>query len=314
MKVLVTGASGFIGKSVSRALMHRGIFCKMAIRSLDNQIPDAVITGDLLGVIDWTDACRDVDVVVHCAGRAHITDKLDGKDLERYRKVNVDATCELASTAVQSGAKRFIFVSSIGVNGISTNNRPPFSYDDIPAPTENYAISKWEAEQALWDISERTGLEVIVVRPPLVYGPGAKGNFIRFLELVNKGYPLPFAGVANMRSFVGIDNLTDLLVHCVDHPAAPGETFLVSDNHDLSICDLVIKLAEALNVRPKLFTIHPILIHFAALITSKSKELERLFGSLQIDISHTCKVLGWSPKSSIDVGFQKTADWFLNKE
>ncbi len=233
--------------------------------------------------------------------------------LQAYRVVNVAGTRNLAEQAAALGVKRLVYLSSIKVNGERTEGESRFARNDEPLPEDPYGISKWEAEQALWDVSARTGLEVVVVRPPLVYGPGVKGNFWRLLRLVASGVPLPLGAVCNRRSLVGLDNLVDLLTRCVDHPAAAGQTFLVSDNHDLSTPALICRLARALGKSPRLLPVPPSMLRLAGSITGKAAEVERLIGSLQVDITHTREVLNWIPPMSVDEGLRKTAEWYLSQ-
>ena len=233
--------------------------------------------------------------------------------LEAYRVVNVEGTRNLAEQAAALGVKRLVYLSSIKVNGERTEVGSRFARVDEPLPEDPYGISKWEAEQALWDVSARTGLEVVVVRPPLVYGLGVKGNFRRLLRLVASGVPLPLGAVCNRRSLVGLDNLVDLLIRCVDHPAAAGQTFLISDNHDLSTLTLIRGLARTLGKSPRLLPVPLSILRLAGSITGKAAEVERLIGSLQVDITHTREVLGWTPPMSVDEGLRKTAEWYLSQ-
>ena len=219
--------------------------------------------------------------------------------------MNTAATRRLASLAVQAGAKRFLFLSSIGVNGVFTSVSQRFNHCDEPNPLEDYAISKWEAEQALWEISAKTGLEVVVVRPPLVYGPSAKGNLARLLKLVRLGLPLPLGAVQNKRSLIGLDNLVDLLTRCVDHPAAAGQTFLVSDGEDLSTPDLLRHMAAAMGRSARLIPVPVPLLRLAGSALGKQVEIDRLVGSLQIDSSYARQVLGWTPPVSVQEGIRR---------
>ena len=254
---------------------------------------------ELLGVLSG------VTCVLHCAARAHVTRETQGDPLATYRLMNTAATRRLASLAVQAGAKRFLFLSSIGVNGVFTSASQRFNRCDEPNPLEGYAISKWEAEQALWEISAKSGLEVVVVRPPLVYGPGVKGNLARLLKLARLGLPLPLGAVQNKRSLVGLDNLVDLLIRCVDHPAAAGQTFLVSDGEDLSTPDLLRHMAAAMGRSARLFPVPVSLLRLAGSALGKRGEIDRLVGSLQIDSSHTRQVLGWTPPVSVEEGIRR---------
>jgi nucleoside-diphosphate-sugar epimerase len=219
--------------------------------------------------------------------------------------VNVDGSRRLAEQAAAAGVRRLVYLSSIKVNGEQTVLRAPFLCSDTPAPQDAYGVSKWEAEQALWEVSAKTGLEVVVVRPPLVYGPGVKGNLARLLKLVRLGLPLPFSAVQNKRSLIGLDDLVDLLIRCVDHPAAAGQTFLVSDGEDLSTPDLLRHMAAAMNRSPRLFPVPVSLVRLAGSALGKRAEIDRLVGSLQIDSSHTRQVLGWIPPVSVEEGIRR---------
>jgi nucleoside-diphosphate-sugar epimerase len=220
--------------------------------------------------------------------------------------VHVEVTRRLAVQAAASGVRRFVFLSSVKVNGESTDGLPrPFGARNDAKPRDPYGISKWEAEQALWEVSAKTGLEVVVVRPPLVYGPGVKGNLARLLKLVRSGVPLPLGAVENKRSLIGLDNLVDLLIRCVDHPEAADQTFLVSDGEDLSTPDLIRHMAAAMGRSPRLFPVPVSLLRLAGSALGKRAEIDRLLGSLQIDSSHTRQVLGWTPPVSIKEGIRR---------
>jgi nucleoside-diphosphate-sugar epimerase len=228
-----------------------------------------------------------------------------GDALAAYRAVNVDGSRRLAEQAAIAGVRRLVYLSSVKVNGEQTLLGAPFLFSNTPAPRDAYGTSKWEAEQGLWEISAKTGLEVVVVRPPLVYGPGVKGNLARLLKLVRLGLPLPFSAVQNMRSLIGLDNLVDLLIRCIDHPAAAGQTFLVSDGEDLSTPDLIRQMAAAMNRSPRLFPLPISLLRLAGSAFGKRAEIDRLVGSLQIDSSHTRRVLGWTPPVSVEEGVRR---------
>lgn len=319
MLIAVTGAAGFVGCALVKALSARGLPVRGLVRtrnslscSSDINVENFTV-GDIHAGTDWSHSLRGVDCVMHCAARAHILREVASNALEDYRAVNVAGTRHLAEQAANSDVRRLIFLSSIGVNGVFTDGVRRFVYHDDPRPLENYAISKWEAEQALREVSARTGLEVVIVRPPLVYGPGVKGNFRRLLELAASGAPLPFGAVCNRRSLAGLANLVDLLIRCVDHPAAAGQTFLVSDDHDLSTPALVRGLRRALGKSPRLLPVPPPILRLAGRITGKAAEVERLIGSLQVDITHTREVLGWTPPVSVDEGLRQTAQWYLSQ-
>ena len=247
-----------------------------------------------------------IDCVIHCAALVHVMSESAEGALAAYRDVHVEITRRLAEQAVASGVRRFVFLSSVKVNGESTDGLPrPFGARNDAKPRDPYGISKWEAEQALWEVSAKTGLEVVVVRPPLVYGPGVKGNLARLLKLVRSGVPLPLGALQNKRSLIGLDNLVDLLIRCVDHPEAAGQTFLVSDGEDLSTPDLIRHMAAAMNRSPRLFPAPVSLLRLAGGALGKLAEIDRLVGSLQIDSSHTRRVLGWTPSVSVQEGIRR---------
>jgi nucleoside-diphosphate-sugar epimerase len=284
-RIAVTGANGFIGTS---------LVDKLAAQEFSvHQVPRFSV--EISGA----------QCVIHCSARAHIMRDEALDPLTDYRRVNVQDTLKLASQAAAVGVRRFVFISSIGVNGMFTYELRRFARDDVPAPTEDYAISKWEAEQGLWEIASQTGMEVVVVRPPLVYGPGVKGNFARLLELVRSGVPLPLAAVNNRRSFIGLDNLVDLLIRCVDHPKAAGQTLLVSDGQDLSTPELLRMIAKAMGRPGRLFPVPVPVLRLAGRALGRLNEVDRLVGSLQVDSSATRKLLGWTPPVSVEEGIKR---------
>lgn len=311
MLIAVTGAAGFIGCALVKALSARGLSARGLVRSRnslscssDTNVENFIV-GDIHAGTDWSPGLSDADCVIHCAARAHIMRETASNALEAYRAVNVAGTHHLAEQAAALGVKRLVCLSSVGAR---------FAHNDKPMPEDAYGISKWEAEQALREVSARTGLEIVIVRPPLVYGPGVKGNFRRLLRLAASGAPLPLGAVRNQRSLAGLDNLVDLLIRCVDHPAAAGQTFLVSDDHDLSTPALIRRLTRALGKSPRLLPVPPSVLRLAGRITGRAAEVERLIGSLQVDITHTREVLGWVPPVSVDEGLRTTAEWYLNRQ
>lgn len=312
MKVAVTGANGFIGRALCNALFLRGQPVRALVRKAptDNSYETAIV-GDVASDPDWTMALAGIDCVIHCAARAHVLSETAANPLEAFRAVNLLATQRLAKQAALMGVRRLIFLSSIGVLGVSTNGRPPFSVRDTPDPPENYGISKWEAEQALWEIAHLTGLEVVVVRPPLVYGPGVRANFLRLMQLVAKGVPLPLGGVDNSRSLIGVENLVDLVIRCVEHPAALGQTFLVSDGQDISTKELILELARMMGRPARLLSLPRDWVRFAAWGVGRLAEVDRLTDSLRIDIRHTCETLDWQPPVSLKTGLQRTVGAYL---
>lgn len=306
--ILITGANGFVGQAVVRRLQQEpAIGVRKALRSTPADTEDTVGIGEIGPDTDWTKALAGVNAVIHCAARVHImNDAGSAESLTSFRKVNVEGTANLARQAAAAGVKRLVFVSSIKVNGETTTGLAPYAYDSVPAPQDAYGISKWEAEQKLGDVARETGLEVTVVRPPLVYGPGVKANFLRLLLAVGRGMPLPFGLVDNRRSMVYVENLVDLLVQCACDQRAASQTFLVSDGNDLSTRGLIEHLARALQRQPRLINVPPSLMSAGARLLGKAEVADRLLGSLQVDIVHTCKTLNWRPPFSVDQGMAAT--------
>jgi nucleoside-diphosphate-sugar epimerase len=319
-KILITGSSGFIGQSLAKYLSQLDKIVCGTIRSDNSFLPNTkieyVYVGDISIKPNWKDILNDVDCVIHCAGKAHVM-KAAANDLsEIYRSVNVDGTKQLAEQAAEAQVKRLIFLSSIKVNGESTKNyhidkflndqkKSVFTHKDLANPKDLYAKSKLEAEKVLWEISSRTGLEVVVVRLPLVYGNGSKGNLARLVKLVKSGIPLPFSIVNNQRSMIGIDNLVDLLNHCIDNPNASGKTFLASDGKDLSTPELIKLIALSMEKKASLFPVPIFLLKFLGLIFGKRDEISRLAGSLRIDNNYTKKTLNWTPPISVEEGIRR---------
>jgi nucleoside-diphosphate-sugar epimerase len=311
-RIAVTGATGFIGSALCRHLQSEGRVVRPIGRNAGGA-SDAFGVGDIGAGTDWTAALAAVDCVVHCAGRAHVLRETAIDPLAEFRRVNVEGTRRLAEQAVAAGVRRFVFLSSIGVLGVHTNDRVPFRHDEPPGPVEPYAVSKLEAERELSGIAARTGLELVIVRPPLVYGPGVGANFLRLVNLVDSGWPLPFGAIQSQRSLVGMDNLVDLLMRCTDHPAAVGETFLVSDGQDIPLPELIRKLAHHLGQSARLVSVPQGGLLALARLTGKGRSVERLASALQVDIGHTRRTLAWEPPMSIDRGLAATAHWYRVK-
>jgi nucleoside-diphosphate-sugar epimerase len=309
-KILVTGANGFVGSALALRLQREiGISVCKAYRAAPGivDVDDNISVGDIGPETDWSAALSGVDAVVHCAARVHVmNDDGSADSLAEFRKVNVQGTQNLAHQAAAAGIRRLVFVSSIKVNGETTTGLSPFSHTSQPLPVDAYGISKWEAEQELWKIARQTGLQVVVVRPPLVYGPGVKANFLRLMKTVNRRIPLPFGAAHNQRSMVYLENLADLLVKCVMHPRAASQTFLASDGRDLSTGELVEQLSLAMNIKPRLVSVPPALIYKIARLTGKQDFADRLLGSLQVDITHTCETLDWEPPYTVEAGMRAT--------
>ncbi len=315
--ILVTGAGGFVGGAVvSRLATDRTcngvvVASRRKLESLPQRV-EQVQAGDLLPSADMSFALKNVDAVVHCAARVHVMQDDTRYPLQAYREVNVNSTLNLARQAAKAMVRRFIFVSTIKVNGDATKPGQIFRADDVPVPSDPYGLSKLEAERGLREIESITGMEVVVVRPTLVYGPNVRANFLRLLKIVEKGVPLPFGLLENKRSLVAIDNLVDLLRTCIFHPKAAGQTFLVSDGQDLSTPDLIRQLAGLMGQDAGLINIPPRLLHFLGALTGRRQDVGRLLGSLQVDIEHTRAALDWIPPISVEVGLRKTVDWYLS--
>ena len=316
-KILLTGATGFVGRSVLNALVD-GKYPVVSV-TRKRRVPPVpgvqeFIVGSLTDDIDWQVPLLGVDVVIHSAGRAHVMNETHSNPLQAFREVNVDATLKLAQQAADAGVKRFIFISSIKVNGEETPAHTAFTSRDIPAPLDDYGVSKLEAEQALLALARRTSMDVVIIRPVLVYGPGVKANFERMLSIVNKKLPLPFRTIDNRRSLVFIDNLVDLICVCIKHSQAANQVFLVSDDNDLSIGQILEKLAIAMNKSSRVFSFPYFLLNAAATLVGKQAFLQRLCGSLQVDITDTRERLGWAPPVSIDEAFAITARHYLAQQ
>ena len=317
MRVAVTGASGFVGQAVITELLSRQYDVHAVVRSLDKNAPvlaraiQTFSVGDIGPDTDWRDALTEVDCIVHCAARAHAMNETDA--LEAYRAVNVDGTRRLAEQAAGMGVRRLVYLSSIKVNGEQTVPGDRFSTLNNTFPEDPYGISKWEAEQALHEVSAKTGLEIVIIRPSLVYGPGVKGNFLSLLGWLKKGIPLPLGAIHNQRSLVGIDNLIDLIITCIDHPAAANRTLLVSDDEDLSTTELLRGMGHALGMPARLLPVPSSLLQFGANLLGKKDVAQRLFGNLQVDISKTKEILNWKPPVGVDEGLRKTAQWYLSQ-
>lgn len=303
--VLVTGATGFVGSALCARLKSEGRKPRYTVRT-QGQNENSIAVGNIAPDTRWTEALRDVDSVIHTAARAHIMKDEVPDPLSEYRKVNVEGTLNLARQAAQAGVKRFIFISSIKVNGEQTPLGEPFTPDDTPAPEDPYGISKYEAEQGLHQLAQETEMEVVIIRPPLVYGPGVKGNFATLKRLVEKGVPLPLGAIHNKRSLVALDNLVDLIVTCIDHPAAANQTFLAGDGEDLSTTDLLRRLANAMGKKARLIPVPPKFLAWFAKLLGKEAITQRLCGNLQVDISKAKNLLGWQPPVSVDEGLRRS--------
>jgi len=290
-RILVTGAAGFIGQALVEQLRRGGRDVLPVTRGMVARM-------------------EDVDSVVHLAARAHVVEDKAADPLVEFRRVNVMLTEQLADAAVRCGVRRFVFVSSIGVLGNDSGGRA-FTAADPPQPREPYAVSKWEAEQRLLELVAGTATEAVIVRPPLVYGPGVKGNFLRLLKLVDSGLPLPFAGLEARRSFVGVQNLCGLLEACIDHPAAAGRVLLAADGEDVTLPELLDTIARGLGRSARLFRVPWLLVESLASMAGRREDLARLVGSLRVDASETRQALGWQPHVRFEAGIRAMAEWYL---
>jgi UDP-4-keto-D-QuiNAc 4-reductase len=313
--VLVTGATGFVGRALCKQLQRLGHRVCAVTRTIPFTGMHAIhsVQVDSVGPeSDWRAALEGKDTVVHLAARVHVMRESTTDPLNEFRIVNVAGTERLATAAVAAGIRRLVYVSSIKVNGERTTTRP-FSENDAPQPEDAYAQSKREAEDVLRRISVQSGLEVVIVRPPLVYGPGVKGNFLSLLRLVDLGLPLPLGRCQNRRSLVGLTNLVDLLAQCVTHPAAAGQIFLAADGEDLSTPELLRRVAQAFGKRARLLPVPTGLLQFAARLIGRTGIYERLCGSLQVDAGNARRVLGWAPPQTVDAELMRTVQWYLSQ-
>ncbi|WP_330115229.1 NAD-dependent epimerase/dehydratase family protein [Pseudomonas sp. JS3066] len=318
MRILLTGSSGFVGASLRKEILLRSdwdaIFPCREIHGAMQEDPRFPFLGDLRFDTDWGTYLGDVDVVVHAAALAHAI----GCDMQRriddFEAVNTHATLALARQAAEAGVKRFVFLSTVKVLGEYSIRNSPFRPDSVPNPVGPYAASKRRAEEGLLEISRETGLEIVIIRPVLVYGTGVGANFLRMIRWVSKGVALPLASVDNLRSFVALENLVDLVLTCVTHPAAANEIFLVSDGRDVSTPELLRKIGSELGCSARLFPVPKGLLRFGAGLTGNTAELERLCGTLQVDISKTKSLLGWSPVIEFDQALHRTVRHYLEHQ
>ena len=313
MRVLVTGATGFVGSALINQLGNDAQFnVRAAMRREVHDLPQNIehaVVGDYGPDVVWQTALAGVDVIVHLAGRVHIMRDKANDPITEFRRVNVNGTSNLVKQAVEAGVRRFVFLSSVKVNGEGCEK--PYTETDPPQPFNPYAQSKWEAERELASVCHRAELEVVILRPPLVYGPGVKANFLTLLHAVYRGIPLPFAAVNNRRSLVSIHNLVDVIIRCIKHPLAAGETFLVSDDEDLSTRELIRRLAAAMDRKPRLFSIPPLVGESALKLVGREDIWQRLFGSLQVSCDKAKSLIGWQPPVSLSEGLEEVSHWYM---
>jgi len=318
MRILLTGSTGFVGRGLlERMSTHVGMETVAVVRDSSAELPKDVATfriGDMGGNTDWQSAMEGIDAVIHCAARVHVMSAPSSDPLAEFRQVNVNATLNLAEQAARAGVRRFIFISSVKVNGEGTESGKPYLADSPPAPLDPYGISKMEAEQGLRELASETGMEVVIIRPVLVYGPGVKANFRSMMSWLSKGVPLPLGAIHNSRSLVALDNLVDLIVTCIDHPNAANQTFLVSDAEDLSTTELLQRMGQALGAPARLLRVPAPLLRMGAAVLGKGSVAQRLCGSLQVDISKTRELLGWTPPVNVDDALRRTAEHYLAKK
>jgi nucleoside-diphosphate-sugar epimerase len=319
LKVLITGADGFVGKAVCRRLLEFGLIPRAglwnaglwsALKAATPGLDEFATIGDLGANPDFRSALENVSAVVHLAARVHIMHDNALDPLAEFRRVNTGGTVALARVAAAAGVRRLVFVSTVKVNGESTAAKP-FTEEDLPTPKDPYAVSKWEAEEALRCVAAETGLEVVIVRPPLVYGPGVCANFLRLMRLVQRGLPLPLPDTNNRRSLIGVENLADCLVRCVSHPGASNQTFLVSDGEDVSTRELVVRMAPFLGRSARFLPIPEVALRLAARLVGKRPAIDRLLRSLEIDSRKVRRTLGWEPPVTLSQGLEATAHWYL---
>ncbi len=316
MRCLVTGSSGFIGRKLCRKLLDDGFEVKGVVRR-ETAFPEfeglrftTISAGEIGEKTDWGDALDGVDIVFHLAAEGGSRHDSEEERMRKLKSVNVSGTSCLAHAASAMGVRRFVYLSSIKANGESTPFDEPFTERTLPSPSTPYGVSKLETERTLWGVSEKTGLEAVVVRPPLVYGEEVKGNFLGLLKLASSGLPLPFSRVMNLRSLIYVENLLDILVLCAIHPGAAGQTFLVHDGEDISTGELIECLAEGMGARARLVYFPSRLIEAIGRLSGKAHLVDRLIGSLRVDSARIRNELGWSPPYSLRQGLANTASWY----
>ena len=313
MHILVTGANGLVGRALCPALIASGHDVIAAVRSAHSLDPTIQFRkiANIGPETSWESALEGIDVVVHLAGRAHILQDEAANPLAVYRRINVEGSRRLVEQAIKAGIKRFVFLSSIKVNGESSR---PYREKDVPAPNDPYGISKLEAEVTLREMVSAASMELVILRPPLVYGPGVKGNFLKLLRLCELGLPLPLSGIHNQRSLIGVDNLASAICCCLTHPKAAGEIFLVSDGEDISTAELIIKISEKMGKRIYMLPVPPVLLGFVLKLFGRMDLARRILSSLTLSNTHIHDTLHWRPPNSLDAGLSKTVHWYQEQE
>ncbi|MDB4238749.1 SDR family oxidoreductase [Alphaproteobacteria bacterium] len=314
MKIFLTGASGFVGHAIALKLAeNKDLELRVSTRKnlVDLPISTNVFQIPTLDAnTDWHKALLETEVVIHSAALAHVMHYKTDKCLEKFRKINVEGTLNLARQAILAGVRRFVFISSIKVNGEYTDRERPFKADDKPAPSDPYGISKMEAEQGLIKLADQTRMEIVIVRPVLVYGLGVKANFYDMMKWISKSIPLPLGAIHNSRSMLALDNLVDFIMNCLTHPAAAGEIFLVSDGEDVSTTELLRRTAKAMGKTVLLFPVPKFCLKFLATLLGKKIIANRICNSLQVDIKKNKRLLNWKPPLSLDQGLDKAVESF----
>ncbi len=312
--ILVTGATGFVGKEVIAALLKQGEQVRACVRQKTEHLPQNIEiakTGELSPSFNWSPFLSGVQTIIHLAARVHVMDDSASDPLKEFRNVNTESTLNLAKQAAEAGVQRFVFISSIKVNGEETALGSPYSPESTANPSDPYGISKFEAEEGLLQISKKTNLEVVIIRPPLIYGPGVKANFRAMIKLANLGLPIPLGNIKNKRSLIALDNFVSFILCCAKHPKAKNEVFLISDGEDVSTSELVSALGKALGKPAKLFSLPPVLFLLAGFILNKGNMVQRLKGSLQVDSSKATTLLGWKPTVTMEEALKKTVTAYL---
>ena len=311
MNILVTGSTGFVGSRVVKLARKRDWAVTPVVRKQIEPLTNSLVIPSIDASTDWSSAFEGVDCVVHCAARVHQMNEIEQDALTAYRETNTFGTLNLAKQAAEAGVKRFVFVSSIKVNGEFSEPNLPFEPNLNNTPQDPYGLSKYEAEVELAKLSKEIDLEVVIIRPPLVYGPGVKANFLSMMRLIDKGIPLPFGAIKNQRSLVYLDNLSNLILTCCEHPLAPGYTFLASDDHDVSTTQLMRTIALSMGKSSRLIPIPMSWIQAGSSVLKKKHIAQRVCGNLQVDIGLTKEILGWKPPVSFEQGIKRTVEAYF---